>query len=643
MIIRRLTLHNFGIYAGTNTFNFQGEKPIVLIGGLNGRGKTTFLEAILLSLYGVNSFAYKESSYAAYGQYLRSFVNENDGTKETYIEIEFQMPEEGDEYIVRRSWNATTKKKTVETICVYQNGEPSEFLDQNWPMFIENILPSALSNFFFFDGEKIAELAVDNTDIQMKESIRAMLGLTVLDVLGNDLNRVVNRTRKKIAEDAETGKLDELRRERDEAQEKVNSIDQQITELTAELNKTRTALEKAKITYTAKGGDIVERRQELFTRRSLLAAQLEQNRNELLGAAATALPLMLVPDLLNVIEEEGGREHDAKVERHAAKRINDLFEQYRKVYGDAAQEFLVFANEQLMGRDQRTVFDMSDAGLYQVTELRAGGLEHICQNAKRLQQAQEELQDKADEIDKYLSVDINEKELQILYKKIRTLEQKIIDCDAKLDYLTKHKGALSYESIRKNAEFTRNVTAALEQMEAKDDADRIVKYANLAEIVLKEYSIRLQRNKVGELANVITDCYKKLANKKTLIDHVAMDLDTLDLYYINQDGDSVPKAKLSAGEKQLMVISILWALAKCSQKKLPVIIDTPLSRLDSAHRKALITTYFPQASDQTIILSTDTEIDETYYRLMKPNIGDEFCLEYNENTKSTTIRKGYFA
>ena len=91
-----------------------------------------------------------------------------------------------------------------------------------------------------------------------------------------------------------------------------------------------------------------------------------------------------------------------------------------------------------------------------------------------------------------------------------------------------------------------------------------------------------------------------------------------------------------------MVISLLWALAICSKKKLPVIIDTPLSRLDSSHRRALIKTYFPNASDQTIILSTDSEIDERYYEIMKPSIGDEFTLEYNDEEKKTSIRTGYF-
>ena len=112
----------------------------------------------------------------------------------------------------------------------------------------------------------------------------------------------------------------------------------------------------------------------------------------------------------------------------------------------------------------------------------------------------------------------------------------------------------------------------------------------------------------------MSECYKLLANKKTLIDHVTMDSESLDLHYINLEGDEVEKKSLSAGEKQLMVISLLWALAINSKKKLPVIIDTPLSRLDSAHRSALVKKYFPKASDQTIILSTDSEIDERYYQ-----------------------------
>ena len=90
-----------------------------------------------------------------------------------------------------------------------------------------------------------------------------------------------------------------------------------------------------------------------------------------------------------------------------------------------------------------------------------------------------------------------------------------------------------------------------------------------------------------------------------------------------------------------MIISILWALAICAKQKLPVIIDTPLSRLDSNHRKTIIKKYFPRASQQTIILSTDSEVDKKYYQMMKNDIGDEYTLVYDEKTKSTSIKKGY--
>ena len=98
MIIKKLQLHNFGVYAGDNEFIFEGNKPVVLIGGMNGRGKTTFLEAVLLGLYGSNSFAYTESKYKTYGQYLKSYVNKADGTKKTYKLTKFQRSNQSNCY-----------------------------------------------------------------------------------------------------------------------------------------------------------------------------------------------------------------------------------------------------------------------------------------------------------------------------------------------------------------------------------------------------------------------------------------------------------------------------------------------------------------------------------------------------------------
>ena len=87
-------------------------------------------------------------------------------------------------------------------------------------MFIENILPSRLSNFFFFDGEKIAEVAVEDTDVKMKDSIRSLLGISVLDVLSNDMGRIIARNTKKNTDDKNVLELQKLRSIKDDIAKK---------------------------------------------------------------------------------------------------------------------------------------------------------------------------------------------------------------------------------------------------------------------------------------------------------------------------------------------------------------------------------------------------------------------------------------
>lgn len=99
---------------------------------------------------------------------------------------------------------------------------------------------------------------------------------------------------------------------------------------------------------------------------------------------------------------------------------------------------------------------------------------------------------------------------------------------------------------------------------------------------------------------------------------------------------------MSAGEKQIYAISILEALGKTSGRKLPIIIDTPLGRLDSHHRDKLVENYFPTASHQVVILSTDTEIDKDYIRLIEDDIAKTYEICFDGKSKSSHIKQGYF-
>lgn len=643
MIITKLTFHNFGVYAGNNVFEFESSKPVVLIGGMNGRGKTTFLEGVLLALYGANSFAYSESKYSSYGQYLRAFVNTADGSLETYVELEFKLENETDErYLIRRSWPGNGQR-TRETIQVKKDGQDNTFLTDNWAMFIENILPSGLSSFFFFDGEKIAELAVENTNAQMKESIKTLLGISVLDLLDNDISRIVNRVGKRSNDQVHTKELKILRERKNQTEVALQIIDDRIAETSAQIEEARKKLEKAKVDYTSKGGDIVVQRQDLFTERTALVAKVEQGKETLIGVAASELPLLLVKDLLEDISVQAAKEHETKLLGYTVDKIHSMFETYSDG-GDSnsVRDFISYVENKAAEESTEIVYDISDQSFYQLTSLLGNGLMNAQGNMLQNMATCQKGIAKIDEIDSYLSVDIDEKVLSKIYKKIKTLEQEIIEHEASLEIAQKQRTGLNGDVMRATSEYNRFVENMLSNLESDDDNGRILKYAHHATQALAEYKIRLQKKKIGTLAETMTKCYKQLANKKNLISRIDMDAVTLDFVYLNADNQIVPKESLSAGEKQLMVISLLWALAICSKKKLPVIIDTPLSRMDSVHRVALIKTYFPNASDQTIILSTDSEIDKHYYEIMKDTVGDEFTLVYDDELKCSKIKKGYF-
>lgn len=645
MIINRLTMHNFGVYAGTNIFEFTHKKPIVLIGGMNGRGKTTFLEAILLSLYGANSTAYKESKYNSYNQYLRSYVNRSHWSQSSYVELEFVLNEStNDTYVVRREWDALSKI-TKEKICVQQNGIYSEFLTKNWAMFVESILPSALSSFYFFDGEKIAELAVAKTDVQMKESIRSMLGITILEVLKKDLGRTIRRINKKGKSNEPSSKLDGLREERDQAISKLEQIDESVRLVAEKVETIQDELEELHKRYELQGGAVLEQRQKLIQKRAAIQTEITQNAESLIGMAATELPMVLVRDLISQIKLQAEDEHNDFIMQQALEQMDAYLSDFAGEHPDstgASRAFVDFVRKQIEKNATHQIYEMSDHALFQINELVESTLQESIDHTKTVFSNKIALKRQLDEVDSYLTLDINENELAAIYDQIKTNEAKLIEAQVELNQLQQERSSVNAVVIAKTAEYNRDVETYLQKIELQEDSDRLLKYSNMALRMVDAYALELQKRKTGTLGKTITECYKKLANKKNLIQEIVMDAETLDLQYLDEKGDTVSKESLSAGEKQLMVIAILWALALCSKKKLPVIIDTPLSRLDSQHRASIISTYFPNASDQTIILSTDTEIDHNYYDMMKESVGDEFTLIYSEETKSTSIEKGYF-
>jgi DNA sulfur modification protein DndD len=176
---------------------------------------------------------------------------------------------------------------------------------------------------------------------------------------------------------------------------------------------------------------------------------------------------------------------------------------------------------------------------------------------------------------------------------------------------------------------------------SKEKADFIEECDNIAS-VLNQFIVRLRKNKVHMLQEKTFEMYRLLSSRAGLIKDLTIDNHSYEVRISDRNGHEIKKSGLSAGEKEVFAISLLWGLAQTSQVQLPIIIDTPLSRLDSSHRDNIVNSYFPNAGEQVVILSTDTEIDTNYYRTLKPHLNGAACLVFDQRQELTTFETGYF-
>jgi DNA sulfur modification protein DndD len=175
----------------------------------------------------------------------------------------------------------------------------------------------------------------------------------------------------------------------------------------------------------------------------------------------------------------------------------------------------------------------------------------------------------------------------------------------------------------------------------KGKADLLVKISRIIN-VLNEFIDKLRISKLEDLRKHIFSMYRTLASKSDLIADIIIDPLTYRISIIDKHKTVINKQNLSAGEKEVFAISLLWGLAKTSNYNLPIVIDTPLARLDSTHRNAIVAKYFPIAGEQVIILSTDTEVDQNYYKKLEPYIARVNHLLFDKYRELTTLEEGYF-
>ena len=197
MILEKLLVNNFGVYVGKQNFNLSPDKkkPVILIGALNGSGKTTFLQAVDFVLYGKQSNIF-QSSKLSYENFLKKNINKENYEEGAQIELAFFRKLKGktQKFKLSRNWKPIGNK-VKEDFFVFIDGEYDEDITKDWDNYVDQILPARGASLFFFDGEKIEQLAdLDKSKEVLKKAINSLLGLEIVDQLGHDVDEFRKRS-----------------------------------------------------------------------------------------------------------------------------------------------------------------------------------------------------------------------------------------------------------------------------------------------------------------------------------------------------------------------------------------------------------------------------------------------------------------
>ena len=169
-----------------------------------------------------------------------------------------------------------------------------------------------------------------------------------------------------------------------------------------------------------------------------------------------------------------------------------------------------------------------------------------------------------------------------------------------------------------------------------------IEYADRVRQLLRELRQTYAAQIIRRLEQEFGSAFRRLARKEDIVAEVLIDPRNFSVTLMNSEKVEVSRSHLSAGEKQIYAIAMLEALARTSGRRLPVVIDTPLGRLDSQHRENLVAHYFPNVSHQVLLLSTGTEIDKSLYQELSPQISHAYEIRYDEEENTAQLHEGYF-
>ncbi len=657
MILDEIVVHDFGLYADRQKIGLtppSPDKPITLFGGLNGHGKTTLLDALQLCLYG--PFAkISNRNELSYQDYLSRCLRRGSATKEAAIEIAFRHTVDGKEnrYRLHRSWRMR-KSGCKEYFEVLKNRQRDVKLAENWISHIEDLIPVNISNLFLFDGEQIENYASPDNSMQLVgTAIRNLLGLDIVDQLEKDL---LTYSRRKRVEDKTDPKRHEIEKEEAHLKElraRASNLKQEQAALKttsiAPACKTLLIIEEE---YRKLGGELYDHRMNIERDLGTAESILEESAHRLRGFAAADLPLLLVRDLLEEMRIQDQQEEESRWSQQVAvlleNRDEELLHQMHLngvnhsavcalrsyLEGDRNQHKRLAERESVLNLLPEIRGDLHILLYHRFDEL----IKSVVLEAESFEKAGKQAEDARL---MYSSIPSDDVILEVMDRRetligeISALEMKYAGIQDELDQLAR-------QIERSEQALLHLIESDIQAEGERQDRVRILHHANRMRTTLDIFRGAVIARHVRRIGHLVFESYQQLLRKTSLVTRLEIDPETFALTLYGRDGQVLSAERLSAGERQLLAIALLWGLAKASGRALPTAIDTPLGRLDAGHREFLVERYFPFASHQVLLLSTDEEISGRYLEALRPFIGRSYFLCYDDAEGSTRIVEGYF-
>ena len=649
MILKVIELYNYRSFCGTNRLALphpEADKPIHLIGGYNGFGKTSLHSAISAAL-----FAQQESPMLRASDITHS--PKWDGKHIARISLEMELDDKA--YTLSRTWTrrigkpeSSLESLELSSILAETSGDFSTTNDEEIAEFIRSEFPETISDFFLFDGEAIKTYTDPRTSgPKVREALERLLGIHLYKVLSEDLIGVAR----------------EFRQERDnvDVEQDLTVKTERYEQTSVRLRTIETNKQQLKRTigeYERKLRDLQlqqdkiaevfdpesqARRRELETVRQ----RLESDVDRLQGRAPELIteawgPSLFFNTLLAASSQAQLRGQHLEFPKTVSELTHFLWENKDSLpevirVADDPKELEPYIVKALFGADMPLSAPQATQDAVWLLQFLAPKLRELSEHHGRLSSDLVALQQTNMELNALPSWSSQSTDVADLNREVQQLQRLRQRDETQIATLSQEEENLK-DTSQSLAQEINGLKVSSEQFSR---LTRQIELCNATRDMLDSFIDQLTEAKVDELQSSLTKNFLRLTNIPAAIEAVEVDKSDYRLAIKFKQAHSLDASLGSAGQQEVLAFSLIWSLVQLSARNLPVIIDTPLARLDSVHRNHILRECFPLLGPQIIILATDEEIGRDELSLLNRFIISEHHLYFDQDTKSTSFEEGY--